>query len=405
MTEKEEDMPYIVTPLTVKVKQISYEDILNNNVDVAEILRSRAMMSKNNTSTRTYYYDEIPLEYYWDLDLITMIGSVAEWNRRHDNLFRVDRRSLYTRFRRPKRSGGWRNIDAPNDELKAALRELKDIFQFIYKPLYHTSAFGFIPGRQALDAVKRHQRNNSWWFLKTDFSDFFGSNTPEFVWKMITQVFPFSEVVKSPVGERELRRALSLCFLSGGLPQGTPISPFLTNVIMIPIDFRFSRDFRNRNGELFDGNHFVYTRYADDINISCKATFNFRDVLAYMRGVLAEFGAPYRLKDEKTHYGSRNGRNWILGVMLNKDNKITIGHKKKRDYKAMVHNYIHSLSGGEEFWALDEVQYVLGLTSYYRDVEPSFIDEMVDKYTQKNNIDYIQSMKEAISKGGHYVAV
>lgn len=395
-------MPYIVTPLTKKIKQITYEDILDGNVDVKEILMLRAMAS-NNTSTRTFYYDEIPAKYYRDLELSAMIRSVEEWNLRHDHLFRVDRRSMYTRFRIPKESGGWRQIDAPNDELKSALRELKDIFQDVYKPLYHTSAFAYIRGRRPLDAVRRHQSNESWWILKTDFSDFFGSSTEDFVWRMITQVFPFSEVVKSPVGRRELRRALSLCFLSGGLPQGTPISPFITNVIMIPIDFRFANDLRNRNAAMFDGNHFVYTRYADDIHISCKATFNYRDVLAYMRGVLAEFGAPYQIKSEKTHYGSRNGRNWILGLMWNKDNQITIGHKKKRTYKAMVNNYFRFLSGGGELWDLGDIQYVLGLASYYKEIEPDFVEKTVSNNLSKYGVDYIDSMKTAISRGVAYV--
>ena len=344
-------MPYIVTPLEAKVRQASIDDILDDKVDVEAILRSRSVAARRTTSTKTYYYkNEIPVKYYKDLQLKEMIDSVKEWNDRHESLFLADREILYTRFSIPKSSGGWRRIDAPNQELKSALRELKEIFEFVYRPLYHTSAFAYIPKRQTLDAVKKHQQNGSWWFLKTDFSDFFGSSTEEFVWRMLTQIFPFSEVVKSSQGEQELRKALSLCFLDGGLPQGTPISPWLTNVFMIPIDFRYANDLRNNSGRKWDGNHFVYTRYADDIHISCKGSFDWRHIAQYMRDVLAEFGAPYQLKDEKTHYGSRNGRNWILGVMLNKDNQITVGHKKKKDYRAMLHNYAKAKMGIGDPW-------------------------------------------------------
>ena len=353
-------MPYIVTPLAAKVRQITFDDIIDNVVNLDAVLRSRSMVS-NTTSTRTFYYpDHVPIKYYENLDLESLIMHVKQWNDMHKDLFRQERKSLYTEFRIPKSSGGFRKIDAPVPELKMALSQLKDIFELMYKPMYHTSAFAYVKGRAPVDAVRRHQKNKSWWFLKTDFSDFFGSTTPEFVVRMLEQIFPFSEVMANPVGREEILKALDLCFLSGGLPQGTPISPFLTNVIMIPIDFEFSRALRNQKGDRFDGNHFVYTRYADDIHISCKGSFIWRDVLAYMRKTLAEFQAPYQIKDEKTHYGSKNGRNWILGLMLNKDNEITIGSKKKKQYRAMVHNFATK----REEWTLDDVQYVLGLTSY-----------------------------------------
>ncbi|MCL2052843.1 MAG: hypothetical protein FWG90_00155 [Oscillospiraceae bacterium] len=45
-------------------------------------------------------------------------------------------------------------------------------------------------------------------------------------------------------GVIELQKALSLCFSNGGLPQGTPISPFITNVMMIPLDHKLSNSLR-----------------------------------------------------------------------------------------------------------------------------------------------------------------
>lgn len=392
-------MPYIVTNLAAKVKQISLNDLLDDTVDVGAILRSRGRASRNNTATRTYYYPgDIPYKYYRDLDLPGMIDAVRDWNNKWDDLRKEDRRNLYREFRIPKSSGGFRRIDAPCIELKEALRELKGIFEAAYDPKYHTSAFAYITGRCPADAVKRHQRNGSWWFLKTDFSDFFGSTTFPFVMDMLSKIFPFSEVMKIPGGREELRKAIDMCFLDGGLPQGTPISPFLTNVIMIPIDFRLSNDFLNNDGRLWGGNHFVYTRYADDIDISCKGQFDWREIVDHIRSVLAVFNAPYQVKDEKTHYGSRNGRNWILGLMLNKDNKITIGHKKKKTYRAMIHNYAKAkMNGGR--WSLEDLQYTIGLTSYYKNVEPDYIQGEAEKFKAKYGYDYDRQMKEDVSRG------
>jgi len=176
---------------------------------------------------------------------------------------------LYRTFHIPKSSGGLRRIDAPLPELIAALRQLKVLLEENMFALYHTSAFAYIRGRCTVDAIKRHQQNESKWFVKLDFSNFFGSTTPEFVLAMLSMIFPFSEIVKRPGGRDELSKALSLCFLNNGLPQGTPISPFMTNVMMIPLDYKISNTLRN-----FDDRRFVYTRYADDLLISCKVDFN-----------------------------------------------------------------------------------------------------------------------------------
>jgi RNA-directed DNA polymerase len=165
-----------------------------------------------------------------------MIAVLREFNRSKEVLFQADRKSLYHTFHIPKSSGGLRRIDAPQPELMNALRELKMLFEQHMFALYHTTAFAYVRGRSTVDAIKRHQRNESKWFAKFDFADFFGSTTPEFVLNQLSWLFPFSEIVKDSDRELELRKALSLCFLSGGLPQGTPISPFLTNVMMTPID-------------------------------------------------------------------------------------------------------------------------------------------------------------------------
>jgi len=253
--------------------------------------------------------------------------------------------------------------------------------------LYHTTAFAYVRGRSTIDAIKRHQRNESKWFLKLDFADFFGSTTPEFVLDMMSQLFPFSEMVRYAAGRNALSKALSLCFLNNGLPQGTPISPFLTNVMMIAIDHKISNSLRN-----FDSRRFVYTRYADDLLISCKIDFDKDKVQQFIIDTLAEFNAPFSIKPEKTRYGSSAGRNWNLGLMLNKENQITIGHKRKKEFKAMLDNYIRSRKSGNG-WSLNDIQVLSGLISYYRMVEKDYINYLLKQSSEKHGLDIEQCIK------------
>jgi hypothetical protein len=208
---------------------------------------------------------------------------------------------------------------------------------------------------------------------------------------MMSRLFPFSEIVKRQNGRYELTKALSLCFLNNGLPQGTPISPFITNLIMIAIDHKISNTLRN-----FDNRRFVYTRYADDLLISCKIDFDKDKVQRFVNDTLTEFKAPFSIKPEKTRYGSSAGRNWNLGVMLNKDNKITVGHKRKKEFKAMIDNYMKARKS-ENNWQLHDIQVLGGLISYYKMVEKEYIEYVLKQYSDKHSEDVEKAIKRDLS--------
>lgn len=374
-------MYYITVKQPPMYHQMSLEEFLFN-VEVKPLV-----LNPNMTNTRTYETEEISDRFLRTISLNRLIRKLRNFNNTYGALKERDRHELYREFYIPKKSGGLRKINAPEPELMDALRALKTIFELDFGALYHTSAFAYIKHRSTLDAIKRHQTNESKWFGKYDLSNFFGSTTPEFVMKMFSMVFPFSEVIKTDEGRRELENALELAFLDGGLPQGTPVSPLITNIMMIPIDFELARGLREYNHQ-----RFVYTRYADDFLISSKYSFSFREIESYLVGVLRDFGAPFTIKPEKTRYGSSSGANWNLGVMLNKDNEITVGHKKKRQFQAMLTSYVKDRANGKP-WDKNEIQIMEGHRNYYRMVEKDTIDAMVKHLGEKLNVDIVSLIK------------
>lgn len=378
-------MPYITIKQLPAFHQISFEEILAGVQDLSKFI------SCGTPNTRTFFVDHVNPKLLKNTDIDGLIGILLAFNKNYEELLNTDKAALYRTFYIPKRSGGLRRIDTPEQRLMCALRQLKGLLEENMFALYHTSAFSYILGRCAVDAIKRHQANESKWFLKIDFANFFGSTTLEFVMSMLSTIFPFSQIMTIQCGREELTKAISLAFFNGGLPQGTPISPFITNVMMIPIDHRLSNSLRN-----FEKNRFVYTRYADDIIISSQYDFDKDKVQEHVIKVLQEFNAPFTIKPEKTRYGSSSGRNWNLGVMLNKDNQITIGYKKKKQFKAMLDNYVRvKQSGGS--WDAHDVQVLRGLISYYRMVEHDYIDYVISTYSAKNGLDIMGSIKADLS--------
>lgn len=375
-------MVYITVMQSPIYHQMTLEEFLFQNFQAPTVINT------NVSNTRTYAYETVSEHFTSRIDTDALIRKLVRFNEQTEALRTQERSTLYETFHIPKKSGGLRRIDAPKPELMNALRNLKTIFEEDFHALYHTAAFAYVKNRCTVDAVKRHQKNNSKWFGKLDLHDFFGSTTLDYAIKMFSMVFPFSEIVKVPNGESELRKSLDLAFLNGGLPQGTPLSPLITNVMMIPVDYKLANAFRD-----FDKQRFIYTRYADDFIISSKVDFDVHRVEKLVVDTLREFGAPFTINENKTRYGSSAGRNWNLGVMLNKDNEITVGHKKKRQFQSMLYNYVTDKRRGIS-WPIEDIQTMQGLHSYYRMVEPETIDAIVKHTNEKMETDVLRLIKD-----------
>lgn len=376
-------MIYVTVRQKIKEKQINWLDLIGE-----EEIPVSDFSSCGSAGTITRMLNEATPELLRKINVEEMINVLKRFNDSHENLFKADRKTLYRHFSIPKKTGGLRPIDAPCDELQNALDELRIILTEKFGVLYHTAAFAYIPGRSTIQNVHKHQVNESNWFYKTDVSGFFPSTTLDFTMKMLSMIFPISEICKVDEGKEELRKALSLGFLNGGLPQGTRLSPTLTNIICIPIDHRLFNELAHKR--------FVYTRYADDLHISCQQKFDPEKMTAYIRKVFKEFGAPWILKQEKTHYGSRKGKNYMLGVVLNADNDIKVGYRQKKLFKAMTTNLIMDWKHNKP-WPADEVQQYAGLLSYYKMVEKEYFDNLVEHFNNKFSVNLKQIVKELTS--------
>lgn len=375
-------MPYVTTQAPIRYPQVTFDDILG----APQGARAVAPIGHIG-DTRTVWMHEIKTTREVMSTVTNAICALEEFNRKWASLREVPRASLYHHFTIPKRNGKRRPIDAPLDDLMKCLRELKEIFERFFYASNHTAAFAYVKKRSALEAVKRHQTNDSKWVLKTDLKGFFPNTTFDFTWHMLSMIYPFDQVMRYPSGEAALRVALDMCFLNGGLPQGTPISPMLTNLIMIPIDHELSNKLRD-----FDGHHLIYTRYADDMNFSCRTEFDFRNVIRFVESVFKKFGAPYTIEAEKTHYGNRNGRNWMLGVMYNKDGNITLGKRRKDALRATIVNYVHARGTPNEF-SYHELQSLNGNLSYFKKVEPEYTNGLLAHYNEKYRMNVLGALR------------
>jgi hypothetical protein len=170
----------------------------------------------------------------------------------------------------PKRTGGYRLLEAPKPRLARIQRRILDgILQSI--PV-HDSAHGFVVGRNTLSHVAPHTGKAT--VLRLDLADFFPSicrarvdatfrhaGYPVAVARLLaclcTTSTPLHIFAGCPAGAsnriREMHRMPHL-------PQGSPASPALANLAAFRLDCRL-RGYAEAAAA-------VYTRYADDLLIS-----------------------------------------------------------------------------------------------------------------------------------------
>lgn len=343
--------------------------------------------TKSAAATVTRRVDFIPASAKDKYRVNFIVGTLDAFNKKWSYLGQEIEKH-YSHFYIPKKKLDeygrvkWREICAPDDELSEALKDLKEIFEAAGVSLHHTNAYAYVRHRTASDAVSKHQYNHSRWWITTDFQNFFGNTTKEFLMSMMAQIFPFSAVIERDFGKECLSRTLDLCFLNGGLPQGTPISPMLTNIMMIPFDYIMTKKCREKD--------YIYTRYSDDIQVSHRRKFNPDEVLGFIHETLTQIHAPFTIEKEKTKF--KSGNQFVLGVMYNQNCDITVGHKNKKEFKATLFNYMCDRLSGK-VWELPQLQQMMGKYAYYSMIEKEYFENVMKEYSRKFKQDVMKCIK------------
>ena len=160
---------------------------------------------------------------------------------------------------------------------------------------------------------------------------------------------------------------------------------------MIEFDYKINKLLNKlANDETIKKQRYVYTRYADDILISAKEKFDYQLVIEELKKIFE--GTPLTIKDEKTRFGSSAGRNWNLGIMYNKDNTLTIGHKKKRQIKDNIYYFIKF----KDTFELEDCWWLQGNISWLKSVEPEYTEGLLTYYKNKFDIDVWQTLLDKI---------
>ena len=230
------------------------------------------------------------------------------------------RKISYHPFEIPKKSGGTRHILAPAGNLKYILRIINSILREQWNP--DEEVHGFVAGRSIMSGAAPHV--GAHYVFNTDLLDFFHSIKAPHVFCALVRELRMNKATAWVISE--------LCTFPSKngdvfLPQGSPASPILSNIVCAQMDRRLKG--------LADSFGLTYTRYADDITFS--GPYNaFREGEAFrscLDHIIQEEG--FSVNVEKTRIQKVGGRQEVTGLTVCE--KINVPRRWVKGLRAQIH--------------------------------------------------------------------
>ncbi len=241
-------------------------------------------------------------------DLRTYLNS--NWRRLRTSILQGDYMpSAVRKVEIPKPNGGKRMLGIPTVIDRMLQQAVAQWMQPKYDPLFSERSFGFRPGRNAHQAVlqaQRHLAEGKVWVIELDLEKFFDKVNHDKLMSLLSKRIVDKRTLKL------IRHYLTSGIMEGGVvsprtegtPQGSPLSPLLSNIILDELD-----------KELGKRKH-SFVRYADDASIYVHSEAAAKRV---MSSVIQFIEEKLRLKvnREKTHI-STPYQSTLLGYSFSK---------------------------------------------------------------------------------------
>ncbi len=181
----------------------------------------------------------------------------------------------------PKPGGGMRQLGIPTVTDRLIQQAMHQVLTPLFDPGFSTASYGFRPGRSAHDAVlaaRAHMAGGRRFVVDLDLEKFFDRVNHDTLMARVARRVEDKRVL------RLIRRYLQAGLMTGGLtavrregtPQGGPLSPLLSNILLDDLDKELER-----RGHAF-------CRYADDCNIYVRTRRAGERVMASITRFLAE---------------------------------------------------------------------------------------------------------------------
>jgi group II intron reverse transcriptase/maturase len=264
----------------------------------------------------------------------------------------------------PKPDGGERGLGIPNVIDRWVQQAVLQVMEPIFEPTFHSSSHGFRPKRGAHTAIaeaKEYVGDGYGVVVDIDLSKFFDRVNHQRLLGRLSQKVADSRILKL-IG-RMLKAKVVLpdgtrVCTDEGTPQGGPLSPLLSNVVLDEFDKELARR----------GLRFV--RYADDCNIFVRSERAGQRVMGSIRKFL-EGRLRLKVNEEKSKV-ARPDETHFLGFTLRKAKdrtkvEVHVSNRTKERMDAKIRELVPRMWGQSPSRCIERLNiYLRGWSGYFR---------------------------------------
>lgn len=280
---------------------------------------------------------------------------IAETARHRYKIFKIPKK------RKPEK----RTVAQPAREVKLIQKEIVRLLE--PKLPVHWCAKAYKKRTSIKENAEVHTDCN--FLTKLDFIDFFSCISREDIFNHFQKFNSQLELDKENIDfvlnactwNQGAIEKLSLCI-------GAPSSPWLSNTIMYDFDTYVVTACTSLGVN--------YSRYSDDISISCSEPKILIEAEKKISEIIRSIHYPrLRLNQEKRVAVGRSAAMRVTGLTLTNDGHVSVGRKRKRGVRAGVNRYVlGKLSDNEIARLKGELAFVLS-------VEPDFSQTLIKTYS------------------------
>jgi RNA-directed DNA polymerase len=277
----------------------------------------------------------------------------------------------------PKPDGGLRTLGIPTVVDRLIQQALHQVLSPIFEPTFSEASFGFRPGRsahQALKAAQQHVAAGKRWVVDMDLEKFFDRVNHDRLMSKLAEKIDDAPVLKL------IRRYLEAGMMAEGLvsprsegtPQGGPLSPLLSNIVLTELDRELER-----RGHAF-------CRYADDCNVYVRSRAAGERVLAGLTRFLSG-----RLKLKVNAAKSAVDEPWrrkFLGYSISwhREPQMRIARPSLRRMTAKVLALLRGARGRSLSYTIEQLNPLLrGWAAYFKLARGKQALEMLDDWIRR----------------------
>jgi RNA-directed DNA polymerase len=277
----------------------------------------------------------------------------------------------------PKPGGGLRTLGIPTVVDRLIQQALYQALQGWYDTAFSDHSFGFRLGRGAHDAVERareHVAAGYRWVVDMDLEKFFDRVNHDILMSRLARRIKDKRILLL------IRRFLQAEMMQGGLvsartegtPQGGPLSPLLSNILLDELDKELERR----------GHRFV--RYADDCNVYVRSKRSGERVLESVERFLKE-----RLRLTVNRQKSAVDRPWnrrFLGYTFTThiQPKLKVAPQSVTRFKSRLRELFRQGRGRSLRGVLMELRpKLVGWAAYFRKAEVRMAFEELDQWIRR----------------------